>query len=187
MIRRLLTFAIPLVLCASGMAQIKLAPGIIYGTQDVKFEEGNSYGMTKRSATLFGINVDIYDFMSDDFALKAGVGYHWVWESGNDDEEVLVPLGKITTLPLWVGLRYGETIYIEADLGYEIPINSTGYGFISGCFLKTSLGLDFDGFTLGTYLNWISVFGDSHPSFVPDVYMPASGGIGIGVSATIMI
>ena len=52
--------------------------------------------------------------------------------------------------------------------------------------LKTSLGLDFNGLTIGSYLNWISVFSDSHPSFVPDVYMPATGGRSVGVSATIM-
>ena len=94
--------------------------------------------------------------------------------------------GTSYSVPVFVNLRWGKELFIDASIGYHIPLNSTGLGFVTGLYSRLGLGIfglekDGSGFNLGAYVDIFRLFGTSEIlKYVPDGYVPVSSGIGLG-------
>ena len=172
--KRLLLISLFLTLVGYTYAQVTIVPKLSLDMGDMRFGSDTAiYG-----DLAFNTDITLRFKTSDNFYLGIGAGF---FRSISNEF-----YGKSYTIPVFINARWGNELYLDANLGYHIPLNSTGYGFLTGLYSRIGLGLcgledDGKGPNIGVYVDLLRLFWTSEvPKYVPDGYIPVSSGFNIG-------
>lgn len=163
--------------CTGANAQVSLATRVTLDYPHLRFFGDESEEFYSEG---FPLNVDLtLRFRtSEKFAFGIGTGYYRA--------NVGDVYGNGHSIPLFLNLRVGEDLFLDANLGYQVPVTSTGIGFLSGFYSRIGLGIsstDKDPYlSLGAHVDLLHLFGSKVPAYVPNGYVPASFGYSIGLS-----
>lgn len=156
-------------------AQFYIVPQFSIGYISINYPANNSYNLSKGSGLSIGLEVLPRYNVKEHFALQGGIGIRNAGDSNN------ICSGSVTFLPVFAGFRWGKELYIEADLGYNIPTNSSGLGYVTGWFGRISAGIGGDNLYLGINVDMLHLFGSKTLSYVPAGYVASDGGTHVGV------
>lgn len=171
---RLLAVILCLMLGSSLSAQFNFYPKLYGSMQTLDFGT-NDLGLEKVGNITVGIEVTGHYNLAEVFSVLAGIGVEHIFET---DTTVR---GDITYLPAYVGLRVGKKFYVEGVIGFDIPITSSGIGYLTGWFTRGSIAYDFGEFTIGASIDMHNLFKSKELSYVPKKYVPAKDAIGFGL------
>ena len=156
-------------------AQWSIVPQLSLGVQSLSFPKDNNYSISSGGGATFGLDIQPRCQLADKLFINSGVGLRYILDSDTST------VGSISYAPLFIGIRWGEELYIEGNVGYNLPLNSTGLGYLTGWFARIGIGLGGDNISLGASLDLQHIFGTKTLSYVPAGYVPAEGGTGICV------
>ena len=156
-------------------AQWSIVPQFSLGVQTLHFPKNNSYNITSGGGITLGLDFQPRYKLSDNFFINSGIGLRYVLDSDTSTA------GSISYAPLFIGVRWGEELYIEGNVGYNLPLNSSGLGYVTGWFARIGVGLGSDNISLGASLDLLHIFGVKTLSYVPAGYLPVENGTGVSV------
>lgn len=124
-----------------------------------------TYGLTFQARQYFGL-----------ISLSVGTGYKFMVDG--------VILGDTKqAIPIFAGFRWGREFFIDLSAGYNIPINSSDRGILSGLYGQVAIGMGShkDYVSIGAFVNVFNLSNDKVLSYVPDGYIPIYEGMSIGL------
>ncbi len=157
------------------MAQWSIVPQVKLGYLSYSYETPNPYLYEKGSGVALGSDVLARYNFNETFAVDGGIGirYHNCKDS--------VEKNKITYAPIFVGVKWGHELFLEGHMGYNLPLNSNGLGYVTGWFARIGAGIGSDDVSLGASVDILHLFGSKTLSYVPKGYLPVSSGYGLCV------
>lgn len=163
-----------LLIGGSASAQFTIYPKLCGSLQTYDFGKDNPYGLKKKGCFVAGIEITAHYNLTKTLSVLAGAGGHHTFESDSSIR------GDFTYIPVYLGIRFGKKFYIEGDMGFNLPVESSGIGYLTGWFGRGGFGIVFDEFTIGAYAELHNIFDSQELSYVPDGYVPVKKGIGFG-------
>ena len=146
------------------------------GYTDITNEIDPNTGLRKTaSAATYGVSFQARQYFGT-ISFSAGTGYKLMVDG-------IIFGDTKQAIPLFASFRWGREFFIETSVGYNIPINSSDRGILSGLYGQVAIGMGShsDFISIGAFLNVFNLSNNKVLSYVPDGYIPIYEGMSIGL------
>lgn len=163
----------------SSLAQWTFRPTITLASSGLYYPDDNPYGLTEGGGFVGGLDAEFNYAINDVFSINLGTGLHYTKHVDSLYD------GRASWLPIYVGGCLGKELFIEGQIGYNVPIGSSSIGYVHGLFVEVGGGLDFDELLLCLDLGFLNLLGNTDFFYVPAEYVAISSGFYLGVKIKI--